>query len=465
MARILLLLLPLLMFGSVASAQPVCWDTDSGLACLSVTPYPDTPEAPTVVVAQPTSTFQPTTTTQPTSTPVPTTAPATPATKLTPIPIKATSTTTTGTTRVVGTGGYATISAALTAAVNGDTIKVHAGTYSETATINQNAITLTAFGDGQVWINGACTRAHGVTVHGNDVVVRGIGVKSITDSGIWIDGDNGYKPYRANIDQNTIQDYNCAGTGEQYAAGVACLYCGSNQRVTSNTITRRVAGPPAGQGNGIWFKSSSAKPSGGGHYIANNVIVGGWDGIGGEDEGDPHGSFDRTFVIENNAISYCADDGIQVEGGGQYGRVVKNRINECGLGIAFANVYLGPLYIESNVLASSTMGALGNLACFKTGNDSPATVYLTANTCDTPGDGLQQTNSGTGTVIATDNVFNVGRYVYEWTYNAPLGTFDRDCMVATDPTRFIKWNNTVYTSLAAFTAATGQEANGRVGPC
>src|SRR6476646_7344467 len=109
--------------------------------------------------------------------------------------------------------------------------------------------------------------------------------KKSTDSALLINEDTS-QPSRAIIEGNIIQDYNCKDAGEQLAAGISAYYSGSGHRIVGNRITRRVeiSGPPRGQGNGIWFKSSSQRPSGGGHYLAQNTIVGGWDGIGGEVE-------------------------------------------------------------------------------------------------------------------------------------------------------------------------------------
>ena len=375
---------------------------------------------------------------------------------------------------LVGPGGYASIGQALGAARAGGTIWVRAGLYLEAVDVRQS-VTLAAYGDGPVWIDGACLRANGIVINANDVTVRGIGVRRTVGAGILIDGRNGVVSQRATVEQSVVQDYNCDEAGAQNEAGIAAWYAGAGHRLVGNTITRRVdlAGAPQGNGNGIWFKSTTTNPSGGGHVITDNVITGGYDGIGGETESDPRGSFDRSTRIARNTIRYCADDGIQVEGGNADVVVEDNRIEECGLGIAFAPNLTGPLTIQRNTIVSSTRGTLGALACFKVGRPGAGIAYLFDNVCQIGiaadgqgGDGIKQTNSGLSAIFARTNRFAVSRYVFELSDSPPAGTsFDGDCLSTSDPSRFIKWGNVNYGSLGAFQSATGQEASARTTAC
>jgi hypothetical protein len=362
---------------------------------------------------------------------------------------------------VVGSGGYATIGQALAAASPGQVVRVRAGTYRESVVVSK-PVTIEAYGDGPVWIDGGCGTAPVVTVRASDVTLRNLGIKRSADAGVRI--ENGAA--RVTVETSTIQDFNCNDAPDAYRAGIAAWYPGPGLRLVGNVIRYRVelSGGPRGGGNGIWFKSTSDRPSGGGHYIAGNLIVGGWDGLGGEPEGDPRGSFDRDTVIEANAVRDCGDDGIQVEGGGQNVRVVDNDISGCGTGIAFAAPMSGPLYVERNHIHDLVAGPQGNLFCYKVGNSTGATVYLTENRCLVgPGaDGLKQTNAGLGPIVSRRNVFQVGRYVFEFGNRPPAGSsFDYDCLHTSDPDRFIKWDDVRYGDLASFQRATGQEANGR----
>ncbi len=360
-------------------------------------------------------------------------------------------------TYTVGSGS--SINQAIEGAGNGDTISVQAGTYREKVDINKQ-ITLTNAGDGMVWIDGECSRSYGIRVTSGNVTVKDIGVKKTTKEGIFIENAP-----NVTIEGNTIQDYNCQDSGTQSSAGVASKYSGST-KVLNNRITRRVeiGGSQKGQGNGIWFKSTSSNPSGGGHLISGNTIVGGYDGIGGEGEDDTRGLFDRDTVIENNTVSDCNDDGIQVEGGNVNIRVRNNKILRCALGIASAPNLVGPLYIENNTIIEGSPGHYGNVACFKIGDNGQGTTYYTGNYCDVPGDGWAETNDKTNTIISRNNTIKTNRYVIEiesLSSGAYLD-FDNDCLYTSDSTRFVKYLGGVrYGSLSEFQSKTGQEKNGR----
>ena len=448
-----------------------------------------TPTPTDIVVLLPTETATsnpppPTRTATPTDIPIPTATatevPVPPTATATPFPTSTATAAPTPTGLIVGPGGaYSTISAAITAAAVGDTIRVKAGTYSETATITKR-LTLTAYGDGTPWVTGACTRANGIIVQAHDVVVSGMGVKQTTSAGIYINGNAiNPGPARTIVSGNTIQDYNCGNAGAQNAAGISAWYAGPTQQITNNTITRRVeiSQPQAGQGNGIWFKSNTSRPSGGGHTISWNTITGGYDGIGGEDEFDVRGGFDRDTTIANNTISNCGDDGIQVEGGGLNVIVQDNVINQCGIGIALATPLTGPVTVQRNTITSSVLGSLGALMCYKVGNTaSGVSILIDQNACDADGSafganqgkGIQQTNTwGPGAIFTvTANTWNVTAYVFEFEgVPGPGSTLNNDCMYTTDPNRFAKWGGTPYNTLAGFRNATGQELQGVLGPC
>jgi len=363
-------------------------------------------------------------------------------------------------TLVVGAGGYSTINAAVQAAAAGDTILVHAGTFSEQVELNK-AVTLAPFGDGPVWIDGNCSRTNNIHITASNATVRGIGAKKANDASIRLDAASS-----VTIDGVTVQDYNCAEGQDQLRAGVASWGGGSRLTVVNSRITRRVelSGSQLGFGNGIWIKNTGSS-SGGGHRIAGNTIVGGFDGMGGEPEDQVYGSFYKDTVIENNTVRDCWDDGIQVEGGNINVAVRDNRIERCALGIAFAPTLQGPLYIERNTILDGVSGFYGANAAFKIGDSasSVGTVYLKGNVIRTSGDGVKQTNGGLPVIIADHNVLQVGRYVIETGDATPAGTkYDFDCAYSTDSTgRFLKWSGNRYDSLAQFRSATGQEANGQ----
>lgn len=363
-------------------------------------------------------------------------------------------------TVIVGTGGYATINQAIAAALPDDVIRIHAGVYREQVILDK-AVTLDAFGDGPVWIDGGCASQNGIQITGDGATVTNIGVKRTYEAGIGVSAADD-----VTLDRLTIQDYNCADLADQYRAGIAAWFGSTHLTITNSTITRRVelAGPQTGYGNGIWIKNTSLL-EGGGHYIAANTIVGGYDGIGGEPEDALYGSFYRDTTIEQNNVTDCWDDGIQVEGGDINITVRQNTIERCAIGIAFAPNLLGPLYIQQNLILDLQVGEHGARYAFKIGDSSAGTTYIEDNIVITEGDGVKQSNPIVGPIVSRRNAIQVSGRVIEIQSPIPPGTsFDEDCLWTSDPDRFIEWQSEMYLSLSAFATATGQEANGIESP-
>lgn len=368
--------------------------------------------------------------------------------------------------RAATVSGGGSINSAIQGAQSGETITIQPGVYREQVTVTKP---VTLVGSSGVWIDGECSRATGITITSPNVTVRNMGVKKTKEQGIIV-----RKTSSSNItiEGNTIQDFNCQDAGSNYAAGIASWYGGSGIKVMNNTITRRVeiSGNAQGKGNGVWFKSNNQNPSGGGHTISGNTIYGGYDCIGGEEEGSDHGSFDKDTIIENNNVSSCWDDGIQVEGGDVNITVRNNRIDGFGSGIAFAANRIGPLYILNNTMTGdfSRPGFYGGVSCFKVGRGGSGITYVTSNDCRIPagngkgGDGFKQTNKGLSPIVSRKNSIVVSRYVIEFTSAIASGTsFDEDCLSTTDTGRFVNWGGKRIDNLSSLRQAIGQEANGQ----
>jgi hypothetical protein len=374
----------------------------------------------------------------------------------------------------VGPGGYATIGAAVQAASPGDTILIHAGTYREQVSLDKQ-LTIRPYGDGAVTVDGECQREHGVYIgSGSGMVIQGLTITNTTGASIFMEAAGSPRPSNVTVDGNTLQNFDCTWTSQdpsswgQFRGGVAAWYTGSGMRITNNTIRHRTSGEVRGSTDGIWFKSNDNNPSGGGHYIAGNTIIGGWDGIGGEEEGSAHGTFDRDTIVENNTVQDTWDDCIQVEGGDQNVRVRNNDLSGCGTGIAFAAPMSGPLYLENNTIHDLVTGLYQNHVCFKVGTNgqSSAVTYLTGNSCDVRGgqeaNGIHQSGGDNMTpIVSRNNRYYVDGYVY-YIGDSRGQDFDQDCMVKVNAVtdNFAKWAGTYYAGLATFTAGTGQEPNG-----
>lgn len=369
-------------------------------------------------------------------------------------------------------GQYTSINAAIAAANPGDTVRVQSGTYPANIGIDKNGIILE--GMGGAWIDGAdCSAEYGVSIAANDVTVRGLGIR-MAQRGVLVRND-AVPVQRASIIGNRIEDFNCTGGADENYAGVSVWYGGAGHRVVGNTILHRVSVPQdlTGLGNGVFFLSSDVIPSGGGHTITDNYIVGGRDGIGGQREDHARGSFDRNTLIARNYIYGCSDDGIQSEGGNVNIHIIENQIYECGIGIAIAPNSIGPIYIERNYVSSETVGAAGVIAGMKLGNRGNGFAYLRDNIFDVrtspsgqQADGLAQMNAGLQGFYMERNIINATRHVIEWT-SAPLpGSYMRDtCLYTSDGGRFIEYASTDYNSLAEFQQAVGEEITAIVGPC
>jgi parallel beta-helix repeat protein len=363
--------------------------------------------------------------------------------------IPATPSTGPGETYSVGFNGFARIQSAVDAASPGDTVLIEPGTYRETVVLNKRLV-LAPSGDGPVIIDAECSRAFGLEVNAGETRISGLQIHNANESGIQITEVSGVE-----LRGMAIKDWNCAGVQDQHRAAVSCWYCSRLVVTDSHLETRQH------WGNGIWVKSTNDRASEGGHHIARNTIIGGYDGIGSESENERWGGFVRNTVIEDNTIRNCYDDGIQVEGRNENVKVLKNEISRCGIGIAFAPNLVGPLYVEGNLIQNLRPGHYGNTECFKIGGGGSGVTYLTDNTCIIDGNGITETDRGASPIVSRGNCFDVTGYVFQF-WNTPQGMdFDGDQLWSSDPSRFIDWGRgRAFGSLDEFRAQTGQERSG-----
>lgn len=104
--------------------------------------------------------------------------------------------------------------------------------------------------------------------------------------------------------------------------------------------------------------------SGGGNVIRYNEL---WsdadhyfhDGIGGGYNSGWYGYPGPDSDIYGNYISYCNDDGFEIEGGAQNIRIWNNYTENAYVGFANAAVRIGPIYVWRNVFGNGTIEATG----------------------------------------------------------------------------------------------------------
>ena len=344
----------------------------------------------------------------------------------------------------------------------GNTVAIPAGVYYETLTITK-PLTVKPEDGATVIFDGECKRDNGVRIPtGSDITVSGIQVRNTVGAGVYIGNGDPADPLAENItiELMHINHFNCRDEEIPAYAGVSVWFAGCCMNITNNSIDYRdFSEPEHGFGNGIWFKSNEEVPSGGGHLISGNQITGGWDGIGGESEGDPHGTFDRDTIVEGNTITGCWDDGVQVEGGNTNVVVRDNSVKGCGTGIAAAPTLVGPLYIENNTIRDLVVGRYENQSCFKLGYDGAGTIFFTDNTCITQGEGFSQSNSGVNAIVTDGNCIVVTGYAIQIGDVLPDGSsLQGDTLSSAGD--LIHFEGTTYETLAQFQDATGHETDG-----
>ncbi len=214
-------------------------------------------------------------------------------------------------------------------------------------------------------------------------------------------------------------------------------------------------------GSGLSFYSPV---SGRGNVIRRNVFHDFFDGFDACPE-ETGGETNETDIYQN-LVYRAGDDGMETDGECSNVRIWGNTFHDVLVGISLAPVYTGPVYALRNLVYRTGQGNndyTGTPFKFNSGYNASGPMYLFHNTADAvmPGNnGLYikapgewaliqaRNNIWAGTDAALDN-YNTGQPVdldYDdlWTSSAPL----------------VRWDSSSYDSLAAFSAASGQEAHG-----
>jgi hypothetical protein len=370
-----------------------------------------------------------------------------------------------------------TLAAAFALAAAGDRVWIAPGRY-----VQPTRVTLAASGTPSAWIRvtrwpslpgavvleGTGANDSVLVLAGSYVRVDGLTIRHALGSCLRIEGNTTDHW----IDRNVITDWNADDDpGTQHEGGIAAWSNATRLVVLDNLLKRRdlLPGPQHGGGNGVWVKNqTSSGAGGGGHVVRGNTIIGGWDGVGSDVEADPVGGFFADTDVYENVVSDQQDDGIQMEGANVNCAIFANVVGRGRAGIAFAPNGIGPLFVMRNRILGPTWSPTGTL--YKVGAASGGRTWLFHDSvfeadggAASGASGIQQTNPGLANLVTRNNAWQVDRYVVETTSRlaGPELDMDFDAFFTTDPSgRFVKWFETLRSSLAAWRSGDGQEPNG-----
>lgn len=176
----------------------------------------------------------------------------------------------------------------------------------------------------------------------------------------------------------------------------------------------------------------------------------------------------ENLDFHNNVIEHCVDDGIETDGAGSNCRIYFNRFRDFLTGISVAPAAPGPTYIFRNIVSDwrDSEEFSGYPFKFNVSSSIPIQwVYLYHNTCYTGvpsqnGFWLKQYSSWTN-ITSRNNIYSGTAYALEDDSGmVNTESLDYDCIFTTKAPPLIRWNSVSYNSLAAFSAATGQEMHG-----
>jgi hypothetical protein len=221
---------------------------------------------------------------------------------------------------------------------------------------------------------------------------------------------------------------------------------------------------------GITFYTSNLPNKG--NVFRNNSFKDLFDGMAPGSEDDA--GFTSNMDIYDNTFDEIGDDAISLDGVGSNIRVYNNTFTNFLVGVSTAPLKRGPTYLFRNVMYNSVSSSWQSNSVytpypFKFNVDSALTtnwVYLYHNTSfsDIPAcDGFSFKNySNWYDVISRNNIYAGASYALS-SYSAsnPIN-FDYDDLYTSNPTKHFYWNGINYTTLALFSAASGQEANAKV---
>lgn len=219
-------------------------------------------------------------------------------------------------------------------------------------------------------------------------------------------------------------------------------------------------------GGGVRFYSPA---TGRGTVIRRNTFHDYFDGLGVCPDATA-GLTNETDVYAN-LVYNTGDDGLETDGECSNVRLWGNTFHDVLIGISLAPVYTGPVYAIRNLIYRTGVGNsayTGSPFKFNSGYATSGPMYLFHNTADAvlsdddgPNHGLYIKAPGTWRLIYARNNIWAGTDAAIDNYNTiqPVD-LNYDNLWRDGGGALVRWDNTSYATLAAFTTATGQEAGG-----
>jgi uncharacterized repeat protein (TIGR01451 family) len=356
---------------------------------------------------------------------------------------------------VPGTGGgdgshahpFQGLAAAASAAQPGDIFNITAGAYTPFQLLTSGTpgypIVFRGPGDGTAIIDGAGTDRGLVTLGEYNQTIGYIIVEGLTlQNGAWgVDAQNDHDiALRHNLIQNVADGFvNRRGNAQE-----------ANQTITDNVILGRTPWPGTGipEAEGIDLRGS-------GNVVAHNTVRYFGDCISVVPQTGPSYAND----VYGNDVSYCVDDGIEIDYNRANVRAWRNRVMNARMGVSVQPILGGPAYIFRNEFFNLESEPI------KMHNDTTG-YWVVHNTGVKHDNGQGDDGAMWRNAVFRNNVFLGTRYAFEFGTVPDEGfrDFDYDAWgtsraVGSPSDPYFKWNNVRYSRLPDL-AAIGVEVHG-----
>jgi hypothetical protein len=333
------------------------------------------------------------------------------------------------------TNPFQGLQAAADGAQPGDKFNIYSGTYQPFQILISGSdgkpITFLGPENGETIIDGAGIERGVITLGEYDQTIHHLIISGLTiQNGHW--GIDAQHSHDIVIQDNTIQDIDYGIVNRRGDAQEG------NQTVCDNQIIGRTPWPGSGipSERGIDLR-------GYGNVVCHNTVRNFGDCVSLQPFTSPSYSND----VFGNDISYCVDDGIEIDYNQANVRVWRNRVMNSRMGISVQPIYGGPAYIFRNELFNLESVPV-KMHNYTTG------FYVFHNTSAKHGNGHGDNGAMWRNAVFRNNLFLGTRYAFEFTTVADEGFRDLDYNAwgttraigsPTDP--YFKWDNVRYDTL------------------